>query len=180
MTLIKYVTGVSKDLTQEIPDDAAEKIIQAGMAVRVEPTLGDFASKSRSPELEKQTGGKNMGFELEVEETKRIDEGKHEGTITRVERREANKGGRTFVYADVWVLEKKEGVELKVGYPAKLTREGSLGKLLKRFGADVDVGKKIDIPALLLNKRCTFVTVNQETDAGTFARIQRESLKPVS
>ena len=40
---IKYISGVSKGLVQEIPDEAATELIQGGIAVLVKPTLADFA-----------------------------------------------------------------------------------------------------------------------------------------
>lgn len=117
-------------------------------------------------------------IQLQVQETKRIDEGKHVGTITRVEKREASKAGRKFAYVDIFV--KTGDAEIKAGYPARVTRESSLGRLVQRFGGALEVGQTIAIDPLLLNRACTFVTVNEKTDEGTFARIQRESLRPAS
>lgn len=132
------------------------------------------------PKLDlKKQGGLKMGISLRVEEAKKIDEGRHDGVITRIEQRSASKGGREFSYIDVFVRT-ADSAELKVGYPATLIRESALGRLLTRFGGQVIVGESVDIEAFLTGKRCSFVTVNEETDRGTFSRIQRESVKPAA
>lgn len=121
-----------------------------------------------------------MAIELEVKETKRIDEGLHTGTIKKVVLRSAIKQGRQFSYIDLHIVEAKTDVELRVGYPATITKESSLGKLLQRFGVQLLTGQAVDVEAALAGQKCSFVTVNEENEAGTFARIQRESVKPAA
>lgn len=121
-----------------------------------------------------------MGLKLRVEVPRpAIEDGAHQGTITRIETREGVKKGRKFTYADVYVLEDLSGAEIKAGYPANLCEKSLLGQLLQRFGVKLEVDAEIDVEAALVNKKCTFVTVSRETDTGTFADISRESLKPV-
>ena len=49
MTRIRYTSGVSRGLIQEIPDDAADALIRGGMAVPAKPTLADFANLGAPP-----------------------------------------------------------------------------------------------------------------------------------
>jgi len=150
----------------------------AGEASPIQQEIKDVESCSTSL-TEKQTGGSGMGLKYKVEAPKQIADGLHEGTIVRLEESPREKRGRKFIYLDVYILEKKEGVELRAGYPANITPVSALGKLCQRFGSGLDIGKEIEVEAILLNKPCTFVTVNEETKSGTFARVQRDSLKPM-
>ena len=114
-----------------------------------------------------------MGIEIEVSEMKQIEEGLHQGTITKVDQRTT-----PFNYVDVYV-KLEDDTTIKAGYPANISKGSGLGKMVARFGAVIAVGTKIDVEGLLMGKRVSFVTVNVENERGTFARIQRESLKPL-
>ena len=178
-------TGLSRDEVlakiREEREELHEFVTLEGAASIVAHRLGvmlDFNQVSRSTKAE--NGGKKMGLEFEVEEPRRIGEGKHEGMIVRMELRDSRKGSKVFQYLDVYIRPDGSNFDLKVGYPPFVSASSRLGKLLARFGADVSVGKKVNAEAALLNKRCSFVTVDDETKDGTYARISHDSVKPVA
>ena len=113
--------------------------------------------------------------ELVVETPKSLEEGKHEGVITRVEYRD-----EPFAYTDIYIKTKsKDGeVEIKYGCPTKVTPQTKLGKVLKAFGAKLEPGTKVDPEKILVGRKCTFMTVLEETERGTFSRVVDGSLKP--
>ncbi|MHA1835288.1 MAG: hypothetical protein ACTSV7_15035 [Candidatus Baldrarchaeia archaeon] len=122
-----------------------------------------------------------MGLKLVFVDTK-ISEGKHTGTITRLERREVEVKGKQFEYLDVYIeLDDSEGTELKYGCPLpdKLTRNNKLGKLVLQFRPDLELGEEVDLEKLLVGKRVSFMVMNEESDKGTFARIVDGSIKPI-
>lgn len=120
-------------------------------------------------------------FEFDVQEPKTFDEGRHEGVITQLEMRDTkNRQGQPIKYLDIFVRPDGSDFYLKVGYSPFVSESSRLGKLLARFGASIEAGKKIDAEAVLLSKRCSFVTVSEETKDGTYARIQHDSLKPLA
>jgi hypothetical protein len=183
-SLLAYRMNISLDDTQDlgkIGDEASPSGQETGLRSTAHPdSCSTVFPDSRSTDFEKnKTGGSGMGLKYKVEAPKQVADGLHEGTIVRLEESPREKRGRKFVYLDVYVLEKKEGVELRAGYPANITPVSALGKLCQRFGSGLDIGKEIEVEAILLNKPCTFVTVNEETKSGTFARVQRDSLKPM-
>ena len=110
---------------------------------------------------------------IEAQETKQIDEGKHEGFITAIEYRE-----EPFEYIDVYV--DCEGVELKTGFPAYLTKNSGLGRFLQEMGIDFNVGDVItlkDMQNKLVGKKISFLTANQVTEKGIFAKILNTTIK---
>lgn len=113
--------------------------------------------------------------ELEVEVPKTIEDGKHKGEITRIDYRHD-----PYEYTDVYIKAKAESgeeVEIKHGCPTKVTTGTKLGKLLMAFGAELKAGTKID-PEKFLKGKVEFMTITEETDRGTFARVVDGSLKP--
>ena len=135
-------------------------------------------NESRSTSLEKnKTGGSGMGLEFPVEEPKRLEEGKHTGVMVKLDLRDSGK----FKYLDVYVKPDNCNFNIKVGYPPVVSTGSRFGKLLARFGAKIEVGTKVDAEATLLNKRCSFVTVDEEgRDGNVYSRIQHDSLKPIA
>lgn len=111
---------------------------------------------------------------LEVEPTTVIEDGRHEGIIVGVSHRT-----EPFGYIDVSIQERKTEAELKTGYPDKITKNTSLGKLLVKMGTVVEVGIKIDLNSELLTREISFMTENEETDKGVFARVIRGTIKPL-
>jgi len=127
--------------------------------------------------VEEQKNIEAGDVELVVEESKRIEEGKHVGKIVDITYRDW-----PFQYIDFHIELPEKQVVLKVGYPAKITPDSSLGKLLKRLELELKIGEKITLSTLkkkLLGKDVSFLTQNKETDLGTFARIVPSSLKKV-
>ena len=122
-----------------------------------------------------------MSLEMEVEASRKIEEGKHEGSVVDVKKREgtSKKTGKDYKYVDLKILE-KSGVELKSSYSAYITKESGLGQLLARFGVVLEKGKKIDIEAALMDKKCTFLTQDRTTDKGTFSDVIPNSVKPAA
>lgn len=112
-------------------------------------------------------------FEIQIEEVKRVEEGKQIGKIVQIDYRE-----KPYRYTDI-VIELANGIRLKTGFPTSITQESKLGKLLIKFGIELKVGTKICLEDVLIGKAITFLTVNNETERGTFARVIQESIKQV-
>lgn len=126
-----------------------------------------------------------------------IPEGKHRGKITNIEQRVSKKEG--YEYLDVHVSvdglknAKGELVSIKYGAPFDVTNidcctvatfigNTKLGKLLMKFGVteeQIKSGESIDVEKFLKKGRdVQFMTKDEETDRGTFARIVEDTLKP--
>jgi hypothetical protein len=112
--------------------------------------------------------------ELEVKAVVKIPEGKHAGTVTKLDFRH-----EPYEYTDVFIkVDDAEGKpEIKAGYSTNVSEQSELGKLLTRFGAKLVPGTKIDPEKILLGKKCSFVTMDETSDKGTFARIVPSSVK---
>lgn len=106
-------------------------------------------------------------MELTCEKPKNIEDGAHEGMIIGIEYRK-----KPYKYMDV-VIEFDGNTKLKAGYPQNLLVESRLGKLLERFGVDVQEGMQYDPEKILIGRRCVFTTVR----IGKFANIISESVK---
>jgi hypothetical protein len=121
-----------------------------------------------------------MAIELEVKKSITVDEGKHTGVISRIEQRNVDYQGDVITYIDVFIsnVDGNKDLELKYGAPAAISERTKLGKLLSNF-TKLEPGKKVDIEKILLNQKVQFMTINEETDRGTFARIVDGSLKPI-
>lgn len=110
-----------------------------------------------------------------------IPEGKHVGKIAEL--KQETRGKENYEYLDVWVsiqnLKDSKGnqVTIKYGCPFDLTPNTKLGKLLKKFGCPeekIKSGESVDIEKFLKKgMNITFMTKDEETDRGTFARIPR-------
>jgi len=131
----------------------------------------------------KEKENKNDADVIIVTEPIKIDDGKHSGTITNVVRNLPNpEEGRNFDYMDITikVLDAKKEPEIKVGFPTNISEVSSLGRLLKKSGfnfADGDEIQIADIKEQLMNKDITFLTKNEKTDVGEFARILRDTIE---
>ena len=112
-------------------------------------------------------------MKLPIKEPKIVDEGKHNGVIIAVEYRD-----EPYKYTDV-IIELEKELTLKAGYPTTVTKQSGLGRLLMRFGAELVPGKTIDPDKVLIGKTCSFITLNEETDKGTFAKVVPASLAPI-
>lgn len=128
---------------------------------------------------EKENKMETKGIVLTGEEAKNIPDGAHEGTITDVKQESRGQGKDKYSYVDLYIrLDGIEDIEMRDGYPAKLTDKTGLGQLLMRFGHKVEIGKPLDISGALKGKRIKCLTQEETTDRGTFARIVRGSVSP--
>ena len=122
-----------------------------------------------------------MKIELEVKETLDIEEGKHTGEIVDVQQRkvESKDGKETFDYIDLILsIDAYDKVTLKQSVPANLSAKSKLGQLVERFGGNLDSGSKIDIVSVFKGKKVDYMTMNEDTGRGVFARVVDGSLKP--
>jgi hypothetical protein len=132
-------------------------------------------------ETPKKPKGGNM--ELEVGQTKSIPEGRHEGEVTKVNRRDPAKDPNAkFDYTDYYIkLSSVEGEpEIRYGVPTdiKVDQKGEPttghAKLLKALGFEL-VGN-VD-PEKAVGMKVTCLVQNNETDRGTFAEVVKGSIK---
>ena len=101
-----------------------------------------------------------------------IEEGTHAGKIVRVERRT-----EPYDYVDIIIADVDGKVaELKWGAPFSTSMAGKLMKFVMNF-VKVEEGKELNLDCLI-NQSVTFVSFNEETKRGTFARIVDGSIKP--
>ena len=115
-----------------------------------------------------------MPIELEVQEAIKVDEGKHTATIVRVVERKEQ-----YHYIDLHFRLDDVGLVIKGGYPASITENTKLGKLLERMGTKLEISTKLDLEVELLQKRVTLMTLNETKDGRTFARVVAGSVKPL-
>lgn len=114
-------------------------------------------------------------MKAKIEDTIKIDDGKHEGEITAI-----NYKDKPYEYVDVVIKEKEQGIEMKLGLPFKVTENTALGRLLMVFGAKMEVGKDIEVDDYLKKGlKVEFMTIMETTKKGTFARIVNDSVKPL-
>jgi len=133
-------------------------------------------SEAVTDKKQTQSSDKNpeqIALILEVEECVVISDGKHEGIITELEHRTD-----PFSYIDIHIKEKVTGAKLRVGFPGKITIGTGLGKFLSRMDVLLAVGVKVDLSKELLGAEVTFLTQNEESDKGIFARVMPDSVKP--
>lgn len=113
-------------------------------------------------------------MEIEVKERKVIEEGKHEGKIMNVENRT-----EPYEYTD-YTIEMEDNIVLKYGVPTDVTVDENgnpttkHAKLLKALNL-LDV-EKVD-PEKAIGMSIKFMTLNKETDKGTFANVVDGSIK---
>lgn len=113
-------------------------------------------------------------MDLEVQKKIEIEDGKHTGEIVRLEYREEK-----YRYTDVFIKLDGEAVELKYGCPTFVSENSKLGKLLVEFGAVLREGETVNPDKVLLGRRCSFMTLNESSEQGTFARVVVGSVKPL-
>lgn len=115
-----------------------------------------------------------MKIELEVKEVMDIQEGKKVGKIVDiVERKEP------YHYIDfILSMEGSDKLTLKYGVPAGLSTKSKLGRLYEKFGGKLESGKTVDVYKIFSGKEVEYITMNEETDRGVFARVVDGSLKP--
>ena len=127
-----------------------------------------------------------MPIVIKGRESVSIPEGKHAGKISDVKQEARGKEG--YEYLDVHVTvegvknSKGEDVTIKYGCPFDLTPNTKLGKLLMLFGVaknSIEKEEEIDIEEhLKKGAEVEFMTIDEKSDRGKFARIVDDSLKP--
>ena len=105
-------------------------------------------------------------MELTCEKPKIIEDGSYEGVIIGIEYRE-----KPYKYMDLVIEFDK--IKLKAGFPQTLMKESKLGKLMERFGVDVQEGMQYNPEKIFIGQKCKFTTVRE----GKFANIISESVK---
>lgn len=130
--------------------------------------LGEFGFKD-------PITGRSRKMKAKVQETIKIDDGKHEGVISRIDYRD-----KPYNYVDIVIKENKSDIELRCGVPFSVTENTALGKLLITFGAELKVNEELEIEDYLkAGVKVEFLTITETTSKGTFARIVTDSLRPV-
>lgn len=112
-----------------------------------------------------------------VKGTTVIADGAHEGRIVGIEYKD-----KPFEYADVLIKTQGDNGEitLKVGFPQFISPESKFGELLQKFlGKELEIDQEIVPEDILVGKECFFQTITKSTTSGDFARVVRESLKPL-
>ena len=104
-----------------------------------------------------------------------------------LQKREISKGSKTYEYLDLYIELSDvfnvdaSPVRIKDGMPFSLSVKTKLGKTVMRFGVteqQIASRERIDLEKVLMGKIVTLQTIEEETDAGTFARVVEGSLKP--
>ena len=112
-------------------------------------------------------------MEFEVKESKALEDGRHEGVITRVDYRT-----EPYKYTDVYIKESKTGYELKYGCPSDVSEKTKLGKLLFRF-SPLTLGEMVNPETILVGKAVVFMSIQEENKQGNFTRVVDGSVKPL-
>lgn len=130
--------------------------------------------KSKGESLKKFgfQGGNTM--KTKVEKSVKLEDGAYKGKIVELELKEGE-----FSYYQIVIEEDTTELNLRVGYPASVSKNSAFGRLLERFGAKLNEGDTIETDDYLkISTPVSFLVMNKTTDKGTFANIERESLKP--
>lgn len=123
----------------------------------------------------KNTGREKMSIELECKEYKKIEEGKYVGTITKLEPRITPEG---YKYLDITIKIDNQDTELKYGCPQNLSKISKLGKLISQFVA-LEAKKTYGLEGILLNKKVSFMVMDETKGDKTYAKIIPDSIKKV-
>jgi len=118
-------------------------------------------------------------MELEVQKSKKLEEGKYIGVITGVDYREVEYKGEKITYADVCIEEKDTKIVLRYGCSAYISEKSRLGKLLSHF-VEVKEGTKIIPEEVLTGKQVSFMVMNEEGEKGSFVKVVEHSVKPLT
>lgn len=106
-----------------------------------------------------------MVIRLPIKETISVEEGRHTFKIVSVTERT-----EPYHYIDVH-YELDCGVVIKNGYPAVISENSALGKLLKQTNVAFEIGENVDVDDVLIGKSGSLITMNEETKKGTYARV---------
>ena len=148
-------------------------ILFLGIYMTAKETISDAETDVKQTQVSDKTTEQEILI-LEVEPITVIEDGIHNGIIKAIKHRE-----EPFGYIDIFITEKESGAELKAGYPDKITERTVLGKFLAKMGIKLEVGVKIDLNKQLLAREVSFMTENEETEKGVFARVIKGTVKPL-
>lgn len=114
---------------------------------------------------------------LKVQKAIRLKDGEHVGKITKIRHR-----SREFNYVDIEITTfmDKKPIKLIAGFPEFITEFSRLGKLLRRFGINLYVGKEINIKKELFDVAVKFTTYTQKSKKGEFAKILEDTIRPAN
>lgn len=136
----------------------------------------------------KQQNLSNGPVTLKGEESRRIPEGAHTGSLSFSGLRETQvpdgKGGvKDATYAHVSIVDDASGIALDRGFPARVTPDTELGKLISVMtGRPVVKGADYDLTAILQG-RVRFMTQDEQAKDGSgrvFARVVAGTITPLN
>lgn len=108
-----------------------------------------------------------------------IEDGAHNGTIVKVENRTSKEYTYTDIHVSVDDVKSEKPIVIKMGVPANVSPATGLGRLLALFtGKEIVPGQTYSPKKILEGKKVKFMTINEKTERGNFARIVDGSLKP--
>ena len=122
---------------------------------------------------EEPSQNSDFSGKIKVEESIKLDDGKHEGVIEDVE----YKSPQGYNYMDIVIKTKvkDKDINVKVSYPQNISANTALGKLLERFGAKLDIGKDLEPEEFLTKgKEIEFQTITE----GKYYNVVLDSVKP--
>jgi len=98
-----------------------------------------------------------------VEESKAIDPGNYTGKILRNEVTEGE-----FQYHETYIAVNTEGNPvMRASAPYRITSGSTLGRLLERFGAAINVGEELDTDDFLVaDKKVSFTVIRKANKSG--------------
>jgi len=120
-------------------------------------------------------------MKLKVKKNVNIPDGSHVGIITRLRQR-----SKPFEYIDFEIGFKIQGengsvldMQIKAGFPAVISENTQLGRLLKRFNIKLVEGEELDLN-LFVEKMISFRTFTEENHKGFFSRVEIATIRPYS
>jgi hypothetical protein len=105
---------------------------------------------------------------LIASEIKVLEDGLHQGNISKVEIRDTKQG---YKYLDVYIQSK--GIEVKCSYTTNWLPENKTGQMLARFGKTWSKDQELDLD-FMVGLPVNFVTIK----VGKFTNVQADTLKP--
>ena len=115
--------------------------------------------------------------ELIWKEPIQIPDGKHTGTITRIEERH-----EPYEYTDVFIKIDGTDVEIKYGCPSVVSENSKLGRLLITMGARYEKGGKVDPATILKGRKVELMTITRPSKKDpkkSYSEIVVDSIKPL-
>jgi len=120
-----------------------------------------------------------MEEKIKVKEIVKIPEGKYNGIIDDIVRREVESEKGIFDYTDIHIdlIDEKDTPTIKLGFPTTISELSTLGQFLKLSGLDFKTNDEytiVDLLNHLKGKKLSFQTYN---DSNNFAVILKDTVK---